>query len=171
MSEAPREYDKEWTVPIGSRARRRTGITTGGGEVARFVVQLEYLVNDEWLQVVRYDHDPASDHGHDVAEKGLHMDVYRDGEQHRREWGRAADAAGRRARFRRRPLTREPRTVHYPVRNMAQHHQGVTDAEIERAREELAGQRAEIHAFLAEQLGGEPEDYDAERYFTQEDDA
>lgn len=29
------------------------------------------------------DHDSASDHGHDVTDEGLHIDVYRDGEKYR----------------------------------------------------------------------------------------
>ena len=86
MNDEPREYDREWTVPIGSRARKRTGISVDQGEVVRFVVQLEYRLRGEWTPVVRYDHDPASDHGHDVAEEGLHIDVYRNGKQARRDW-------------------------------------------------------------------------------------
>lgn len=52
----------------------------------RFVVQLEYRRNDSWTPVVRYDHNPASEHGHDVTEEGLHIDVYRDGEKYRTEY-------------------------------------------------------------------------------------
>ena len=35
--------------------------------------------------MVRYDHDPASEFGHDATEEGLHIDVYRDGEQNNLE--------------------------------------------------------------------------------------
>ena len=54
--------------------------------MTRFVVQLEYCVEGEWREVVRYDHDPASVFGHDVTEEGLHIDVYRDDEQYRTEY-------------------------------------------------------------------------------------
>jgi len=74
-----REYDREFTTPVGFRARRRVGFDTDRGAVTRFVVQLEYLVGDEWMEVVRFDHDPASKHGHDVTTDGVHMDVHRDG--------------------------------------------------------------------------------------------
>lgn len=53
---------------------------------------------------------------------------------------------------------------------MARDQQPVTDAEIEAFREELEAQRQEIREQLAEDLGGEPEDYDAERYFAQQAD-
>jgi len=80
----PREYDKTFTAPEGRRARRRLGLDVEAGEVVRFVVQLEYLVDplaEEWATVVRYDHDSrgADEAAHDVTEDGLHIDVYRDG--------------------------------------------------------------------------------------------
>jgi hypothetical protein len=37
-------------------------------------------------EVVRYDHDPESEQGHDVETDGLHIDVYRDGEKYRTEY-------------------------------------------------------------------------------------
>lgn len=40
----------------------------------------------------------------------------------------------------------------------------VTEDEIETLREEMAAQRREIREALAEDHGGDPEDYDAERY-------
>jgi len=81
--EHPREYDREWTVPIGESARRRVAVSTSSGDVVRFVVQLEYRHDDDWQPVVRYDHDAggAAEAAHDVAEEGLHIDIYRDGEK------------------------------------------------------------------------------------------
>lgn len=67
-------------------ARIRLGYSHTHGEVTRFVVQLEYRVDTDWLEVVRYDHDPASGFGHDVTDDGLHIDIYRDGEQYRTEY-------------------------------------------------------------------------------------
>jgi hypothetical protein len=49
--------------------------------VTRFVVQLEYRFDDGWREVVRFDHDPGGEQGHDVTVHGVHMDVYRDGEK------------------------------------------------------------------------------------------
>jgi len=86
MPEDPRDYDKEFTAPEGGPVRRRTGIDVDQGELIRFVVQLEYLldpISNEWATVVRYDHDSlGSDEAtHDVTEDGVHIDIYRDGEK------------------------------------------------------------------------------------------
>jgi len=86
MTDEPREYDREFTARISRRSRRRIGINTNRGQVTRFVLQLEYLLDpdtSEWVEVVRYDHDESgSDEAtHDVTEDGLHIDVYRDGEK------------------------------------------------------------------------------------------
>lgn len=80
----PREYDREWTVPIREHVRRRVGYTTDSGTVVRFLVQLEYeLRPDEWHVIVRADHDArgSEEATHDVTEEGVHLDVYRDGEK------------------------------------------------------------------------------------------
>lgn len=82
----PREYDREYTTRIATTVRRRLGYSHDRGDVTRFVVQLEYRLEGEWTPVVRYDHDPASEHGHDVTDEGLHVDVYRDGEKYRTEY-------------------------------------------------------------------------------------
>jgi len=86
MSDDPRDYDKEFTAPEGGPVRRRTGIDVDQGELTRFVVQLEYLldpITEEWATVVRYDHDNlgSDEVTHDVTEEGLHIDIYRDGEK------------------------------------------------------------------------------------------
>jgi len=85
MSEGPRDYDREFTTPLEYRVRRRIGYSHDHGEVTRFVVQMEYRLDGEWAEIVRFDHDPESDHGHDVTVEGVHMDVYRDGEKLRSE--------------------------------------------------------------------------------------
>jgi hypothetical protein len=82
----PRDYDREYTASAGLPAvRRRLGIDVDRGRVTRFVVQLEYLLDDadEWITVVRYDHDGngSDEAAHDVTEEGLHIDIYRDGEK------------------------------------------------------------------------------------------
>ncbi|MFB6200442.1 MAG: hypothetical protein ABEI98_00330 [Halorhabdus sp.] len=46
---------------------------------------------------------------------------------------------------------------------MARDQQPVTDDEIEELREKMDEQRSEIREALAEDLGGEPEDYKADR--------
>jgi hypothetical protein len=81
MNDGPREYDREFTTPLGYRTRRRIGYSHDHGEVTRFVVQLEYRFDDGWREVVRFDHDPGGEQGHDVTVHGVHMDVYRDGEK------------------------------------------------------------------------------------------
>ena len=78
---APRDYDREFTTPLSDRVRRRIGYDHDRGDVTRFVVQLEYRRGGGWVQAVRSDHDPASTHGHDVREEGVHVDVYREGEK------------------------------------------------------------------------------------------
>lgn len=78
-------YDREWTKPVGPRSRIRVGYTHDGGRVTRFVVQLEYRLDDGWAEVVRADHDESDERSHDVTEEGAHVDVYRDGEKFRTE--------------------------------------------------------------------------------------
>lgn len=82
MCGEPAGYDREFTSVVNRRVQVRTGFSTDRGDVTRFFVQLEYWLDGEWHQVVRFDHDPASRFGHDVTEEGLHMDVYRDGEKY-----------------------------------------------------------------------------------------
>lgn len=79
MTDELREYDREFTTPLDYPARRRIGYTHDAGEVTRFVVQLEYRREDGWTEIVRFDHDPEGEQGHDVSVEGVHMDVYRDG--------------------------------------------------------------------------------------------
>jgi hypothetical protein len=68
-------------------ARLRVVIDTETGTPTRFLVQLEYRVEGEWNPVVHFDHNPAGEFGHDITEEGLHMDIYRDGEQYRVKTG------------------------------------------------------------------------------------
>lgn len=66
-------------------ARIRREITTDGGTVRQFVMQLEYDIQaeysgqnaPEWRTVARFDHDPHLGQGHDIREEGLHLDIYR----------------------------------------------------------------------------------------------
>ena len=67
---------------LTDRVQLRTAFTAERGEVRRFVTQLEFWLDDEWTEVVRYDHDRDAEGGHDVTEEGLHRDIYRDGEKH-----------------------------------------------------------------------------------------
>ena len=82
----PRDYDRVYERDLPGPLRERICRDTDSGDVTRFVVQLEYFHDGEWQTVVRYDHDPESDFGHDVAEEGLHIDIYRDGEKFRSEF-------------------------------------------------------------------------------------
>lgn len=77
------EYDREWTttdgLPNGTRIRQAH--STKHGAITKFVVQIEYDHGDEWHPVVRSDHNPDAEMGHDVTDEGVHLDVYRDGEK------------------------------------------------------------------------------------------
>lgn len=51
--------------------------------VTEFCVQLEYNTratfsgaDPSWLPVARFDHNVSPDHGHDIRDEGLHLDVY-----------------------------------------------------------------------------------------------
>ncbi|MGB9963302.1 hypothetical protein ACOZ32_14120 (plasmid) [Halobacterium sp. MBLA0001] len=55
------------------------GYSHSSGHLTLFVVQFE---GGEWAIVVRSDHDPEREHGYDVAEKGVYLDVYRDEEKY-----------------------------------------------------------------------------------------
>jgi hypothetical protein len=48
---------------------RRIGYSHERGDVTRFVVQVEYRLDGDWHEVVRYDHGPASERGHDVTDR------------------------------------------------------------------------------------------------------
>ena len=67
---------------LADRVQLRTAFSTEHGEVTRFVIQLEYWLDGDWREVVRYDHDRDAPGGHDVTDEGLHRDVYRDGEKY-----------------------------------------------------------------------------------------
>lgn len=82
MGDQPDAYDREWTTLIGPRSRMRVGYRHVRGRVVRFVVQIEYRLGDDWVEVVRADHDAVGEMAHDVTEEGVHVDVYRDGEKH-----------------------------------------------------------------------------------------
>lgn len=75
-------------VPVGRPdARLRRGVDSERGIPVRFLYRLEYRIEhddapDEWVPVAQFDHNPEGTYGHDVAEEGLHMDVYRGGEKH-----------------------------------------------------------------------------------------
>ena len=49
---------------------------------------------------------------------------------------------------------------------MARDQEPVSEEELRALQEEMDGQREEIREALADDLGGEPEDYDAEKYLS-----
>ena len=81
MTDEPRDYEREFTTPLDYRARRRIGYSHDSRAVTRFVVQLEHKLQGDWVEVVRFDHDPEAEQGHDVTTEGVHIDVYRDSEK------------------------------------------------------------------------------------------
>ena len=72
-------------------ARIRRDLKTERGEVIQFLAQLEYDIeatpsgqnSPEWQTVARFDHNSDSQQGHDIAEEGLHLDIYKDGDKYR----------------------------------------------------------------------------------------
>ena len=70
---------------LADRVQLRTAFSTDRGIVTKFVIQLEYWLEGDWREVVRYDHDQSAPGGHDITEKGLHRDDYREGEKLRSE--------------------------------------------------------------------------------------
>ncbi len=73
-------------------ARIRRELTVEDGTVSRFVYQLEYdmkatedgLPPHDWRIVARFDHD--LDGPHNVAEEGLHIDLYREGDVYKKSY-------------------------------------------------------------------------------------
>ncbi|MCA1667010.1 MAG: hypothetical protein LC793_06345 [Thermomicrobia bacterium] len=72
------EMDREFFVPLPEGSSLRVRIEIDRGEVARFVVQLEYTIGDDrWLPVVRYDSAHGRPH-RDILNPG--------GETIKKEW-------------------------------------------------------------------------------------
>lgn len=113
------------------RVRRSTAgrIDTDRGSVTRFVVQLEYRIDDGWYEVVRFDHDPDSEHGHDVANEGVHVDVYRDEKRIRSEEIFPPMTPDNAFTFAEEQLSRARQTLHPEAREMARDREPMTDAE------------------------------------------
>lgn len=55
----------------------RIAFSDNDGEITRFLVQLEYWLDNKWGTVARYDHDRDA---HDITEEGLHKEIYYNGE-------------------------------------------------------------------------------------------
>ena len=80
--------DYETTPPpdrLADTVQLRTAFSVEQGDIIRFMIQLEYWLDGEWQPVVRYDHNEDPNIGHDIAEEGLHMDIYRDSGKYRVE--------------------------------------------------------------------------------------
>ena len=109
--------DYEVTPPpdrLADRVQLRTAFSTERGTVTKFLMQLEYWLEGDWREVIRYDHDRDAPGGHDITEDGLHRDIYRDGEDPLGR-GLPADPGERRVRCRRRRFRRERRRIHQEV--------------------------------------------------------
>ena len=72
------EYERERTTRRGrpSQSRLRLGLKKRGGAPVRFLVQLEYRHEGQWLPVARFDHDGDGPAYRGVEIVGLHLDVY-----------------------------------------------------------------------------------------------
>jgi len=82
MTDELQGYNREFTTIINRRVQIRAGLSTHKGDVTRFFVQLEYWLDGEWCEVIRFDHTPDTEFGYDITKDGLHMDIYHDGEKH-----------------------------------------------------------------------------------------
>ena len=67
---------------LSERVQLRHAFSTEKGDVTQFMTQLEFWLDGEWREVIRYDHNPELEAGHDVTEEGLHRDIYREGTKH-----------------------------------------------------------------------------------------
>ena len=76
-----RDFDKKYETSLTDRVRVRFGADIERGSVDRFLIQLEYRMTDGWTPMVRSDHNPTAEYGHDATEEGVHMDLYRDDEK------------------------------------------------------------------------------------------
>lgn len=72
-----REFDTEYETLLTDHVRVRFGADIDRGTVTRFLVQLEYQRASGWTQIVRSDHNPTAEYGHDAEREGVHMDLYR----------------------------------------------------------------------------------------------
>jgi len=127
--------------------------------VTWFVVQLEYLYEGNWTTVVRYDPDPASKQGHDVTDEGLHIDVYSEGEKYRTEYVAPPMPAGVVLDFAEDHFAENAQFFFQKVRVMARDQEPMTDEELEEFRDAMDEQSEELREALAEDLGGDPDDY------------
>ena len=71
-------YEREWPTKRGLPpfSRLRIGLTTRAGTPVRFLVQLEYWHNGDWMTVARFDHDADGPAYRNVEQAGLHLDLY-----------------------------------------------------------------------------------------------
>lgn len=76
-----RDFDTEYETLLTDRVRVRFGVDLDRGNVERFLVQLEYRKADRWTEIVRSDHNPTAEYGHDAEREGVYMDLYRDGKK------------------------------------------------------------------------------------------
>ena len=106
---------------------------------------------------------PPSEHGHDVGE-GLHIDIYRDEQKYRAEYVAPPMEAGRALDRAEDHLSKKkPRRVPTEIRGMARDREPLNDEEIEKARAAIEELREDVRRDLAEDLGGDPEEYNADR--------
>jgi hypothetical protein len=67
------DYDIE-PVPtrLAEPVQLRIAFSKERGTITRFMVQLEYWLDGDWREIIRYDHDQVAPGGHDIIEEGLH---------------------------------------------------------------------------------------------------
>ena len=149
--------DYEVTPPpnrLADRVQLRTAFSTERGTVTKFVVQLEYWLEGDWREVVRYDHDRDAPSGHDITEEGLHREYLSGREENPAGRSLTADPGERGVRCRRRRFTREHRRIHREVRRMARgerRERPVSDEEFESMPERISSHFDRVRDLLKQE--------------------
>ena len=70
--------EREWVTTRGlpSRTQPQTGLTTRGWTPVRFLLQLEYRVEEDWLMVARFEHDAERPRDRNIEMVGLQLDMH-----------------------------------------------------------------------------------------------
>ena len=114
-------------------------------------MQLEYWLEGDWREVVRYDHDRDVPGGHDITEEGLHRNIYRDGKRIQPEEVSPPIPANEGFDGRRRRFTRERQGIHQEVRRMARserQERPVSDEEFESMSERISSHFDQVRDLL-----------------------
>jgi hypothetical protein len=158
------EYD---ITPVPNRlaeaVQLRIAFSKERGTITRFMVQLEYWLDSDWREIVRYDHARDAPGGHDITEEGLHRDVFRDGEKVETVQVSGPIPANEGFNYAEDDLRKD--AEHYTKRfeqwhDIKKRSRPVSDEEYEEMPERIEDSFDRIREIMADELGGDPEDYE-----------